>query len=139
MIYDLNKQTELDEALEYIGKLSGQHALVEIKKKSPKRSLNQNAYLHLIIAIFGSHFGYNLEEAKIIYKEINKHIYLYKKKNREFYRSSATLDVTQMAKSIDHFMEVSARNGCELPPATSKEWLRSMQNELERSGYYDRV
>lgn len=139
MIYDLNNQKELHDALDYIDKLSSSHSVVEIKKKSPKRSLNQNAYLHLIIAIFGSHFGYNLEEAKVIYKEINKHIYLYKKKNREFYRSSATLDVTQMAKSIDHFMEVSARNGCELPPATSKEWLRSMQNELERSGYYDRV
>lgn len=139
MKYNTAIKKEAEDAADYLITLIDKKQIVEVKKINPNRSLNQNAYLHLIIAIFGSHFGYNLEEAKIIYKEINKHIYLYKKKNREFYRSSATLDVTQMAKSIDHFMEVSARNGCELPPATSKEWLRSMQNELERSGYYDRV
>lgn len=127
---------ERKEAMSYFMRLANKRFMVEVKKLNPKRSLNQNSYLHLIIAYFGSHFGYTLEEAKIIYKEINAPIYAYKKKGRVFYRSSADLDKEEMAKSIDRFMEKSKEAGCPLPPATDQEWLRQIENEIERSSYY---
>lgn len=105
-------------------------------KVSPKRSLNQNSYLHLIIGAFGNHFGYTLEEAKIVYKEINKGVYAYKKRGREFLRSSADLSKEEMAKTIDTFMKKSSETGYDLPLATDQEWLRKIENEIESSKYY---
>lgn len=109
--------------------------MVEIKEIRPKRTLAQNSYLHLIIGYFGFHFGYTLEEAKQLYKEINRDIYFYKKKDRTFIRSSADLDKQEMARSIDQFMLKSADAGCPLPLATDQDWLLEIENEIERSGY----
>ena len=129
-------KAEKSEAFRYFMRLANGKKLVEIKKINLNRTLNQNSYLHLIIGYFGVHFGYTLEEAKLIYKEVNRELYEYEKKGRIFYRSSADLDKEQMAKSIDRFMEKSKEAGCILPPATDKEWLRQIENEIERSSYY---
>lgn len=136
MNYNLNSIQEADKAFSYLTDLVGKQALVEIKKISPKRSLSQNSYLHLLISYFGLHFGYTIDEAKAIYKEINSNLYKYEKKGRVFWRSSADLTKEEMASSIDRFMQRSAEAGCTLPPATNKEWLLAVQNEIERSKYY---
>ena len=136
MKYDLSNQLEAGNALNYLLELTKAKKMVEIKRISPNRSLNQNNYLHLILGAFGSHFGYTLEEAKTIYKQINADIYRYTKKGRTFWRSSADLSKEEMAKSIDKFMQKSAEAGYPLPPPTNQEWLRQIENELERNKYY---
>ncbi len=136
MKYNLESEAETTKAFEYLADLSGKHALVEVKKISPKRSLNQNSYLHLIISAFGAHFGYNLEEAKQIYKELSPDIYKYVKKGRTFWRSSAELNKEDMAKTIDAFMKASAEQGYPLPLATDQGWLREIDNAIEQSKYY---
>lgn len=136
MKFNLAIKEEKSQAMSYFMKLVNKKTLVEVKKISPKRTLSQNSYLHLIIGYFGVHFGYTLDEAKIIYKEINSSIYAYKKKERVFYRSSADLTKEEMAQSIDRFREKSQEAGCELPLATDQEWLRQIENEIERSRYY---
>ncbi len=136
MKYNLANPAEAEKAFTYLSELSGKHALVEVKKISPKRSLNQNSYLHLIIGAFGVHFGYTLAEAKVIYKQINKEIYAYKKKNSTFWRSSADLTKEEMAKSIDAFRQQSDEWGYPLPLATDKDWLMSIENAIEQSRYY---
>lgn len=135
MKYNFANYEEYNKALDYVNELGQKEAIVEIKKVSPSRSLNQNSYLHLLLGEFGNHFGYTIEEAKLIYKEINKTIYYYKKKDRLFIRSSADLSVDEMTKTIDYFRQKSAEQGCELPPATDKEWLRSIENTIEQSRY----
>lgn len=80
MKYNLANMAEAQQASAYFMQLKDKKCLVEIKKVSPRRTLNQNAYLHLIIGAFGVHFGYTLDEAKHIYKEINATIYRYEKK-----------------------------------------------------------
>lgn len=136
MKFNLAIKAEKSEAYRYFTTLSNKKCVVEVKKINPGRTINQNSYLHLIIGYFGVHFGYTLEEAKLIYKEINKAIYAYEKKGRTFYRSSADLDKEEMATTIDRFMEKSKEAGCVLPPATDPEWLRQIENEIERSKYY---
>lgn len=136
MKYNLSVEAEAEQAVEYLVELVDKDALVEIKKISPKRSLNQNNYLHLIIGAFGQHFGYTLEEAKQIYKELSPGIYKYEKKGRTFWRSSADLTKEDMAKTIDTFMQASAEQDYPLPLATDQEWLREIENEIERSKYY---
>lgn len=134
MKYNLVEPAEAKGAQKYLEQLISKGHMAELKKVSPARSLNQNNYLHLLLAAFGQHFGYTLEEAKLIYKQINKEIYSYEKKGREFLRSSADLSKKEMTVTIDRFRERSAEEGCPLPLATDQGWLRSIENEIERQG-----
>lgn len=136
MKYNLASEAEALKAFGYLSDLSGKHALVEVKKISPKRSLSQNSFLHLLIGAFGAHFGYSLAEAKIVYKDINKGVYAYDKKGRTFYHSSADLNKEDMSKTIDRFREASAEAGYPLPLATDQEWIRQLDNAIEQSKYY---
>lgn len=136
MKYNLASEAETTAALTYVTDLAAKGALVEVKKVSPRRSLNQNSYLHLLIGAFGAHFGYTLEEAKYIYKEISKDIYQYQKKGRTFMRSSADLTKEEMAKSINAFMQKSDEAGYPLPLAENTEWLMSLENAMEQAKYY---
>jgi len=136
MKFNTSIKSERKEAMRYFMTLANKHQIIEVKKVSPKRSLNQNAYLHLLIAAFGQHFGYDLEESKQLYKMISPDVYKYTKNNRTFWRSSADLTKEEMAKTIDAFMKKSAEAGYPLPLATNQEWLRQIENEIERSKYY---
>lgn len=136
MKFNLVMPGENIKAFNFLSELSEKQSVVEVKKVSPRRSLNQNSYLHLLIGAFGAHFGYTLEEAKIIYKEISKDIYQYEKKGRTFLRSSADLTKEEMAKSIDRFMQKSAEQGYPLPLAENTEWLMSLENAMEQAKYY---
>lgn len=136
MKYDLKNKPEVDAAFTYLTELAAKEVVAEVIRVSPKRSLNQNNYLHLLIGAFGVHFGYTLPEAKLIYKEINRDIYQYNKKERSFYRSSADLNVDEMTKSIDRFREASDKAGCPLPLATDQGWLMAIENDMERQKMY---
>lgn len=135
MKYDLSQAKDSSAAFAYLVKLTEQKALAEVVKISPQRSLNQNAYLHLILAAFGDHFGYTAPEAKIVYKQLNKDLYYYKKKGRLFQRSSTELTKEEMAQSIDYFMQKSAEQGYPLPPATDQAWLMSISNDIEKGKF----
>lgn len=136
MKFNLAVPAELARAQDHFKTLVEKKSIVEIKKVSPKRSLNQNSYLHLLLGAFGQHFGYTLEEAKLIYKDLNSEIYSYTKKNRTFWRSSADLTVEEMTKTIDVLREWSKRGGYPLPTATDQEWLRQIENAIEQSQHY---
>lgn len=140
MKYNLAGTQEQAQAYAYLAQLAEKKAIVNITKVSPKRSLNQNSYLHLLLGAFGAHFGYTLEEAKAIYKQLNKGVYEYTRsvrgKTHTFYRSSADLTKEEMTKSIDVLREWSDKAGYPLPTATDQEWLRQIENEIEKASYY---
>ncbi len=136
MKYNLENAREAEQADEYFSKPLVNKSIIEIKKVSPKRSLNQNNYLHLILSAFGNHFGYTLEEVKEIYKQLNKPTYQYTKTDRTFWKSSKDLTTEEMARTIDKFMQFSIQQGYALPPATDQEWLRRVENDIETSKYY---
>ena len=140
MKFNTANQVEKKEAFSYFTRLANKKQIIEIKKVSPKRTLSQNSYLHLIIGAFGAHFGYTMEEAKQIYKEINMTVYLYRKENRgitrEFWRSSADLTKEEMMQTIDRFRQKSEEAGYPLPDAEDTEWQRQLENEVERHMTY---
>lgn len=136
MKYRLSDNIDLKAARGRINYLAKKGALVEVIEVKRNRTLSQNSYLHLLLGAFGLHFGYTIEEAKLIYKQVSSDIYYYKKKGRQFIRSSADLNTEEMAKTIDKFMLKSAEAGYELPLATNQEWLRQIENEIERSRRY---
>jgi predicted phosphoadenosine phosphosulfate sulfurtransferase len=137
MKYNTANDAEATAAAEYLVTLIDKKQIAEVIKVSPKRTLNQNSYLHLIIGAYGANFGYTLAEAKTLYKrDVNPDIYVYKRHGSMFLRSSADLTKEEMAKSIDRFMQMSAEQGFPLPLATDQEWLRQIENEIERSRHF---
>ena len=140
MKYNLKIPQESKQAYDYLAKLLIEERLVEIKKVSPRRSLNQNNYLHLILSAFGAHFGYSLEESKQVYKQVNSEMYFYTKeirgKTMKFVRSSSDLTKEDMASTIDKFMRVSAEAGYTLPLATDAEALQRLENYIEENKFY---
>ncbi len=136
MKYDTSSKEQATKAFEYLTELVGQHEIVEVIKVSPKRSLNQNNYLHLLLGAFGAHFGYSLEEAKHIYKDLNWQAYRYEKKDRLFYKSSADLTKEEMSITIDTFRSASANQGYALPLATDQDWLMQIENTIEQNKRY---
>lgn len=130
-----NKQAK-SEAMRYFMRLINKKQIIEIKKVSPGRTISQNSYLHVLCGAFGSHFGYTIEESKLIYKEVNAEIYRYEKRGRVFWKSSADLSKEEMANTIDKFMRASAEQGYPLPPATDKEWLMRIENMIEENKHY---
>jgi hypothetical protein len=132
MKYRLGNREEALAASAYLSKLSLSDSVVEVKRVNKNRTLSQNAFLHLLIGAFGAHFGYTMEEAKQIYKEINQDMYKYKKKDRVFWRSSADLNTEEMSKSIDRFRQTSEEHGCPLPEAEDKEWIMRLENDISK-------
>lgn len=136
MNYNLAEPKELLAARSRVTYLARKGKRVKITEVQLARSLSQNNYLHLIIAAFGAHFGYTLEEAKMIYKQVNSSTYYYTKKGRTFIRSSADVSKDEMARTIDKFMQASSEAGCPLPLADDREWLLQIENEIERTKRY---
>lgn len=117
--------------------LVNRRLVVDVKKISPRRTISQNNYLHLLLGAYGAHFGFTAEEAKTVYKrDVNPDLYVYAKAGGKFLRSSSELSKEDMAKSIDRFMEHSASMGYPLPLATDPEWMRQIENEIERARHY---
>src|SRR5882672_7887926 len=117
MRYNLADKDEATQAQVYFDKLRKRGSLCEVKAISPNRTLRQNAYLHVLLGAFAEHFGYDMGEAKQVYKELNRSIYAYKKKGRTFWRSSADLNVEEMTRSIETLRERSDARGYPLPEA----------------------
>lgn len=140
MKFNTAVQVEAQKAFVYLLQLTEKKQMVEVVKVSPKRSLNQNSYLHLLFGAYGIATGNTAENSKAIYKWVNKDLYYRKKKAGDevfmHIRSSADLDKEEMARSIDRFMEWSKEAGYPLPPATDQEWLRQVENDIEQNRYY---
>lgn len=142
MKYNLAITTEQAEAYAYLAQIAEKKQIVEIKKFSPKRSINQNSYLHVLLGAFGAHFGWTMEEAKGVYKRLpgNKEVYIEHFDDRgvqfEYERSSAALTKEEMTKTIDTLRTWSKKMGYPLPSADEKEWLMRLENEVEKASFY---
>lgn len=140
MKYSLSNAQETAKAYAFLQQLVTDKKVVDIKEVKPRRSLNQNAFLHLLLGAFGAEFGYTLEEAKSLYKQLNSSIYEYTKEQRgkthTFMRSSADLDKEEMTRSIETLRDWSAKAGYPLPTATDQEWLRQLENDTEQHKRY---
>ena len=137
MKYNTVNRDEAIEAFNYLTQLTGREAIVEVKRVSPGRSLQQNAYYHLLLGIFGLEFGWSIEEAKVLHKrEVSPTIFVYEKNGVKFLRSSADLDSKEMSDSIEQLKKYSAEHGLELPDAEDDNKLRFYENMIEREGKY---
>lgn len=140
MIFDLRNEFQIPKFKEYVNKLYSEHAVVELKKKLPNRTLAQNRYFYLLLSWFASETGYSIEEVKIdIFKRVcNRDIFEREKTNKKgkiikTLRSSSELSTGEMTLAIERFRNYSsAQAGIYLPSPNENEFLLHIQQEIEK-------
>lgn len=144
MIYNLSNPLDVQNAKTRLELLIKRGCIVELTEKKQKRSLNQNAYLHLLLGYFASQTGNTLEWVKQQYykKLCNPDIFIGEREDLflgrvKYVRSSADLRTDEMNLSIERFRNWSAAEaGIYLPEATSEAEIAALQVEVERYKTY---
>lgn len=132
MKYDLTKFEDKASAKEYFNRLIEQGARIEIIKKNPKRSLQHNAYLHVLFSMYGLELGYTLEEAKtLIKRELG---YFYEKNGVKFLVKTSGMDSKELSDFINKFRNLSSKQGYYLPEP--HEITDSLTNYIESQKQY---
>lgn len=144
MLYDLSTPTGAHDARARLEELASRGCLAELTEKKPKRSLNQNAYLHLILGYFASQTGNTLQWVKQqYYKRLcSPDLFIGERDDRflgrvRYVKSSASLDTGEMTLSIERFRNwAAAEAGISLPEPSDEAGIREMQIEAERYRTY---
>ena len=144
MIYNLSNPYDREKLTVWVEKMIEQKEVVEVRKKSVKRTIKQNSYLHLIISYFASQYGCGADEAKIdFYKRAcNRDLFERERTNKRgevktYLRSSADLTKEEMSLSIDRFRFWSVSvAGIYLPSKEDGEMLTYALQEIERNKEY---
>jgi hypothetical protein len=145
MLYNLSNPLDIEQARRRLLMLEKQGACIEIRKKQVKRTLPQNAYLHLILGYFASQIGETLEYVKKFYYKAhcNPDLFVIHKEDRIYHvkttvlRSSADLTVDEMSTSIERFRNWAANEiGIYIPEAKQHDQVLQMQQDVERCKNY---
>lgn len=124
--------------------LDKSNGIVELTEKKPRRSNQQNAYLHVILGYFAMETGNTLEWVKQQYfkKLVNADIFIREQEDKwlgrmKVLRSSAELDSSEMTTAIDRFRNWSSSEaGIYLPSANEEDMLSLMEIEISRYKQY---
>lgn len=143
MLYDLRKPLDAQQARTRLEQLTGQGRIVELTEKK-KRSLPQNAYLHLLLGYFACQTGNTLDWVKRAYYKLlcNRELFVVQRDDPymgrvEYVRSSSSLTTAEMTLSIERFRNWSASAaGIYLPEPEDREMLQEMELEVGRYKYY---
>lgn len=135
MIYPLSNPQEVTKATEYLKTAIREKWTIDIKRKLPQRTLNQNSFFHFLVGYFGLQQGYSLEEMKAVVKRHMSDVFVYEKNGYKFMRSSAGLDKEEMTKVIDRLYRLAADMGVTLPLVDNEETRALMSNEIEKNRY----
>lgn len=140
MIFQTANEFDKQRAITRFKKLLEKNAIIELTEKKPKRTIQQNRYLHLILAWFGYETGYTLEETKqeIFKKVVNPNIF-YDGEVGEIipiqrWRSTADLDTAELTTAIDNFRDYASREGgIYLPDPSDLTSINHMEIELKNN------
>lgn len=132
MLLDLSIPAEQHKAQVYFDKLLTNQEKIELKKIPKKRTLKQNSYVHVLFTLWGSHWGYSVDEAKITVKRALG--YVYQKHGQEYFTATSTMDTKELTTFIDRFRHWSADGGLYLPSSDEigDNW-EYYAREIERS------
>lgn len=144
MTYNLTNPLDVQNAKTRLDFLVKRGCIIELTEKKQKRTLSQNAYLHLLLGYFASQTGNTLEWVKQQYykKLCNPDIFIGEREDRflgrvKYVRSSADLRTDEMNMSIERFRNWAASEaGIYLPDPTSEAEIAAMQIEVERYKTY---
>lgn len=140
-LYDTSNPLDKANFLLRAKKLAESGKIVELTEKKPRRTLQSNKYLHVILAYFGTQTGNTLAWVKERYYKvlINPEIFIREKEDKflgktQYLRSSADLDTAEMSLSIDRFRNWAAQQaGIYIPSPDEAILIQQMEIEIERN------
>lgn len=141
MMFDTSNPLDKANFLLRAKKLAESGKIVELTEKKPRRTLQSNKYLHVILAYFGTQTGNTLEWIKQQYykKLVNPDLFIREKEDKylgriKVLRSSADLDTAEMSLSIDRFRNWAAQQaGIYIPSPDEAILIQQMEIEIERN------
>lgn len=137
MYYDLSKKESIREAEDWLQKQIENQSYIKMRVRSPKRSLSQNAYLHVLFGIFALDTGIDIEEVKqnIFKRVVNNRTFVYL--DNEGYaraRSTADLSKEEMTFCIEKFRHFSSMElGIYLPSPNEHDELMKAEILIEKN------
>lgn len=145
MLYDLSDFVSRERFTRRVKSLTEKQARVELREMS-NRTLNQNAYLHLILGYFATETGYTLDYVKRCYfKELVNGDIFGTESDGKFgkvkdLRSTADLTKEELSRAIDRFRYWSETEaGIYLPEADERDFIQSIEIELDKYNNYTRT
>lgn len=142
MLYDNSNPLQKANFLARANLLAERGEVVELRSKR-QRSLNQNAYLFVLLSYFGSQYGETSDFVKEEYfkRLVNPDIFIRDKRydkflKREVYicRSTADLTMEEMSICIDRFRNWASKEaGIYLPTAEEGTLLRMCEVEISKT------
>jgi len=114
-IYNLKESKKVEQITAYLTKLIYDGAMVKLEKIKPKRTNNQNAYLHVLFTLWGLEHGYTTDEAKTTVKRHFHDIFVYEKNGSKYLARTRDMDTKQMSDFTERFRRWSESEGCYLP------------------------
>lgn len=144
MIYDLDNILDRERFKRRAAALVDEGGRVELTARKGKRTLSQNAYLHLILGWFAIETGNRIDFVKEKYfkKLVNSEIFARYMEDKylgevEVLRSSKELTTAEMTTAIDRFRNWSAEEaGIYLPSPNEKAFLDAIDIEINKQRAY---
>ncbi len=132
MRYNTQNNIELDNAYKYLKKLCDKGANVEIIEKHKKRTLSQNAYLHVLINLFAIETGEtDIAECKT---NIKYHLKFYYFKGKVLhYKKTSLSNSKELTNFIIDFKRLADNMGIYLPEPG--EIGNELLNYIEQHGF----
>jgi hypothetical protein len=117
-----SNSVDANKARVYLDSLIKKGADIELKEVRKARSVDQNSYLHVCLAIFCNESGYMMDEAKEIFSQLLPEMLRYERNGFEFRKSTSTLDTKEMSTLIEKIRSVCSEElGTYVP--TSEEYM----------------
>lgn len=135
MKYDLSNSIDLGRFEKRVLSLKSNKKRVELSEIRPPRSLKQNAYFHVVVSLYGIHFGQKLLEVKTDFKR--EYGLIYEKNGKKYLKSTTSLDTKELAKFTEYIIEKAGQRGCYIP--SPEEYLQNkyrIDNEIEQHKNY---
>lgn len=137
MIYDLKNKLDKERFKCRCNALYKDGEVVELIAKKRRRTLPQNAYLHLILGWFAIETGNTLEFVKQEYfKRLkNPELFVIEKEDKylgkiQILRSSRDLTTAEMTTAIDRFRDWSSEAGVYLPSPNEQDFLWEIEKKM---------
>lgn len=135
MILNLKNNFESKKAQEYFDKLLKAEYKIELKRVLPRRTINQNKYLHILFQLIALELGYTAMEAKQLVK-INCPSMHYDKHGETFLRSTSGLSTGEMKNLIDWIRNQTNSWGYLPSPEEFKSQYDDILNHVKNNQQY---
>ncbi len=143
MIYNPEKQIDVSRAIERLKFFIENKRVFELTEKRKKRTISQNAYLHLLFGWFALETGYTTEEVKqeIFKKIVNPNTFYEGEFGNiitiERWRSTVNLSTQEMTLCIDRFRDYASKEaGIYLPQPSDLAMLQEMEIQISNNQNY---